>query len=56
MKIYQVDAFTEIPFKGNPAAVCILTAKYVKPTNIAKSPLDVIKDFIYYVLRVISYG
>ncbi|KUO53527.1 MAG: hypothetical protein APF76_12010 [Desulfitibacter sp. BRH_c19] len=24
MKIYQVDAFTHEPFKGNPAAVCIL--------------------------------
>ncbi len=24
MKIYQVDTFTEEPFKGNPAAVCIL--------------------------------
>lgn len=24
MKIYQVDAFTEHPFSGNPAAVCIL--------------------------------
>ena len=24
MKIYQVDAFTDIPFLGNPAAVCIL--------------------------------
>ncbi|MBS3968597.1 MAG: PhzF family phenazine biosynthesis protein [Clostridia bacterium] len=24
MKIYQVDAFTQEPFKGNPAAVCIL--------------------------------
>lgn len=23
-KIYQVDAFTEVPFKGNPAAVCLL--------------------------------
>ena len=22
--LYQVDAFTEIPFKGNPAAVCLL--------------------------------
>jgi PhzF family phenazine biosynthesis protein len=22
--IYQVDAFTERPFRGNPAAVCIL--------------------------------
>nr|MDA8228188.1 PhzF family phenazine biosynthesis isomerase [Desulfitobacterium hafniense] len=25
LKIFQVDAFTEEPFKGNPAAVCILT-------------------------------
>ena len=25
MKIYQVDAFTNQPFAGNPAAVCILT-------------------------------
>ena len=24
MKIYQVDAFTDQPFKGNPACVCIL--------------------------------
>ena len=24
MKIYQVDAFTEQPFEGNPAAVCML--------------------------------
>lgn len=24
MKIYQVDAFTEMAFKGNPAAICIL--------------------------------
>ena len=24
MKIYHVDAFTTKPFKGNPAAVCIL--------------------------------
>lgn len=27
MKIYQVDAFTEEPFSGNPAAVCILESK-----------------------------
>jgi len=27
MKIYQVDAFTEEPFKGNPAGVCILEEK-----------------------------
>lgn len=26
MKIYHVDAFTAIPFRGNPAAVCILDA------------------------------
>jgi PhzF family phenazine biosynthesis protein len=24
IKIYQVDAFTEKPFSGNPAAVCLL--------------------------------
>jgi predicted PhzF superfamily epimerase YddE/YHI9 len=24
MKIFQVDAFTEVPFGGNPAAVCLL--------------------------------
>ncbi len=24
MKIYQVDAFTKEPFKGNPAGVCLL--------------------------------
>lgn len=24
MKIYQADAFTEQPYKGNPAAVCIM--------------------------------
>lgn len=24
MKIYQVDAFTAEPFRGNPAAVCVL--------------------------------
>lgn len=27
LKIYQVDAFTEQMFKGNPAAVCILTVE-----------------------------
>ncbi|MDI9483814.1 MAG: PhzF family phenazine biosynthesis protein [Bacillota bacterium] len=27
MKIYQVDAFTDKPFKGNPAAVCILDSE-----------------------------
>jgi len=26
--IYQVDAFTNEPFKGNPAAVCLLQRKY----------------------------
>jgi PhzF family phenazine biosynthesis protein len=30
MKIYQVDAFTDKPFKGNPAGVCILESE---PTN-----------------------
>ncbi|WP_248698055.1 PhzF family phenazine biosynthesis protein [Methanosarcina acetivorans] len=27
MKIYQVDAFTEKPFSGNPAGVCVLSEK-----------------------------
>lgn len=26
--IYQIDAFTDIPFKGNPAAVCLITKEY----------------------------
>ena len=26
MKIYQVDAFTDKPFTGNPAGVCLLPA------------------------------
>jgi len=25
LKLYQVDAFTQDPFSGNPAAVCLLT-------------------------------
>lgn len=28
MKIYQVDVFTNIPFEGNPAAICILEKEY----------------------------
>ncbi len=28
MKIFQVDAFTSKPFKGNPAAVCVLPDNY----------------------------
>lgn len=31
MKIYQVDAFTDEPFKGNPAAVCILSEERSAP-------------------------
>ena len=30
MKLYQVDAFTEFPFKGNPAAVCFPDKKMEK--------------------------
>ena len=26
--LYQVDVFTDKPFKGNPAAVCLLERKY----------------------------
>ncbi len=38
MKIYQVDAFTEQPFQGNPAGVCILQEKLDKKLmqNIAR--------------------
>ena len=28
IKLYQIDAFTEVPFKGNPAAVCLLEKEY----------------------------
>jgi PhzF family phenazine biosynthesis protein len=30
-KLFQVDAFTEVPFKGNPAAVCLLSGP--EPTD-----------------------
>jgi len=30
-KLFQVDAFTEVPFKGNPAAVCLLQGS--EPSN-----------------------
>ena len=26
MQLYQIDAFTAAPFRGNPAAVCLLDA------------------------------
>ena len=26
--IYQIDAFTEISFKGNPAAICLIDQDY----------------------------
>lgn len=37
MKIYQIDTFTDMPFKGNAAAVCILENDYdnLTLTNIA---------------------
>ncbi|MGB8252240.1 MAG: PhzF family phenazine biosynthesis protein [Anaerolineaceae bacterium] len=31
MKIYQVDAFTDQPFKGNPAGVCVLDKTKPEP-------------------------
>lgn len=31
MRLYQVDAFTDIPFAGNPAGVCLLPAE--QPVN-----------------------
>jgi PhzF family phenazine biosynthesis protein len=32
MRIYQIDAFTDVPFKGNPAAVCLLDNRDVDAT------------------------
>jgi len=29
VRIFQVDAFTDEPFRGNPAAVCILRGQLV---------------------------
>ena len=26
--LYQIDSFSEEPFKGNPAAVCLITKDY----------------------------
>lgn len=33
IKIYQVDAFTDKLYSGNPAAVCILEEKIIKEKN-----------------------
>ncbi|NIP36870.1 MAG: PhzF family phenazine biosynthesis isomerase, partial [Thermoplasmata archaeon] len=30
--IYQVDAFTDVPFRGNPAAVCLMDDEMDDPT------------------------
>lgn len=31
MKLYQIDAFTDVPFRGNPAAVCLLDEPKPEP-------------------------
>ena len=37
MKIYQVDAFTNQIFKGNPAGVCVLPAKKMKDDELLQN-------------------
>jgi PhzF family phenazine biosynthesis protein len=37
MKLYQVDAFTDQLFKGNPAGVCILTADKINETGLLQN-------------------
>ncbi|MCK4895797.1 MAG: PhzF family phenazine biosynthesis protein [Candidatus Heimdallarchaeota archaeon] len=32
MPIYQIDAFTEAPFRGNPAAICLISENYPDKT------------------------
>ena len=32
MRLFQIDAFTDAPFKGNPAAVCLLDGATVDET------------------------
>lgn len=54
-KIYQVDAFTDQPFGGNPAAVCILNSwlspemmqKIAQENNLAETAFAVKKDEQY---------
>ena len=31
--LLQIDAFTDVPFGGNPAAVCVLDARRVRLVN-----------------------
>src|SRR2546422_347829 len=37
LTIYQVDAFTEKPFSGNPAAVCLLTGPEDAPPHLIEA-------------------
>ena len=37
MKIYQVDAFTNQIFKGNPAGVCILPPEKMKDDRLLQN-------------------
>lgn len=41
--IFVVDAFTNLPFKGNPAAVCLL--KHVSSnTELKQNPIFILDD------------
>jgi PhzF family phenazine biosynthesis protein len=40
ISFFQVDAFTDTPFKGNPAAICLLDGK-LRKSLCRKSPLKI---------------
>lgn len=55
MRLFTVDAFTDTPFKGNPAAVCVLEnplteAQYLdiaKEMNLSETAFVFLKDGVY---------
>ncbi|WP_248722107.1 PhzF family phenazine biosynthesis protein [Seonamhaeicola sp. ML3] len=55
MRLFTVDAFTDTPFKGNPAAVCVLEnplteAQYLdiaKEMNLSETAFVYLKDGVY---------
>ena len=56
LPLYQIDAFTAIPFKGNAAAICLLTKEYsdeilqkiAAEMNLSETAYIYIKDFDNY--------
>ena len=47
MKIFTVDAFTDVPFKGNPAAVCVLDKKIADQQCLCIAQLTFQKPHLY---------